>query len=538
MNLVKREIIPNDMKPIIDEVLEEQLLNANRNYAEDNKEIFELIDSFILETPITYLKELKERWLWHNKFYEDRLETAYKELMTSDLDELTPLQVMELIAVYNTCLNVDKVTMITSCGIKKHLDFWLNKISITNEDYNVNDSYFMLLTPPIEAFYVQYQIDHLKYIVLTKGNKDESIEWKKYLLNQYHANDETIFESRFERDFTSKNKLDIGELIDIINSYQVSEDYKIKHCYFMLEHPFRKAFNEIIKYDNVDEKLLAFQLIGISGFLYRKKILEYLNDSKILENDGFIYGFSDKTVLDGLNQLLERTRHKMIKNVPKYTQNADTCAIVCMLSAMKYYGHISDINIKNEFAYFNKYRSRVLIGTPFSAVAYELAKNDLDVELIHSEKNVFTNQYHYLPNDLFNKGMVEYQNYINLANNEGVKVKNGIDINYDFIISQLKQNKLVMLAGNSGDYLHAILLCGYQGKDIIAFDPLRGNNIVLTPSSLLNYMDTGIGRWCITIRQKTPEKDKLLASLDTFNNEAEERIIKYAHTKGKHLIKK
>lgn len=538
MNLIKREIIPTDMKPIIDGVLEEQLLNANRNYAEDNKEIFELIDSFILIPPTIYLKELKERWLWHNKFYEDGLEVAYKELITSNLDELTPSQVKELIAVYNTCLNVDKVTMITSCGIKKHLDYWLDKISIVNEDYNVNDSQFMLLTPPIEPFYVQYQIDHLKYIVLTKSNDSESVKWEKYLLNQYHANDEIIFKSRFKRDFESKTELSIEELVKIINSYKISQDYKTKHYYLMLEHPYRKAFNEIIKYDNVDEKLLAFQLIGISGFLYRKKILEYLNESRILKNNGYIYEFSDKTVLEGLEKLHERSEHRMIKNVPKYTQNADTCAIVCMLSAMKYYGCISDINSKNEFSYFKKYRSRVLIGTPFSAVAYELAKNDLDVELVHSEPNIFTNKRHYLPKYLFDKGMAEYQKYIDLAKEVNVKVNNGIDIDYDFIIDQLKNNKLVMLAGNSGNYLHAILLCGYDEENIIAFDPLKGGNITLNPIALFQYMNTGIGRWCITIKQKTKEKDKLLASLETFNNQADDKIIEYARVKGKGLIRK
>ena len=51
-------------------------------------------------------------------------------------------------------------------------------------------------------------------------------------------------------------------------------------------------------------------------------------------------------------------------------------------------------------------------------------------------------------------------------------------------------------------------------------------------------MNTGIGRWCITIKQKTKEKDKLLASLETFNNQADDKIIEYARVKGKGLIRK
>lgn len=538
MNLTKKEIIPSDMKPIIDEILEEQLLNANRNYAEENKEIFELIDRFILVPPTTYIQELKARWNWHNKFYEDNLEPAYRELMSTNLEELTPSQVQELIDVYNTCLNVDKVTMITSCGIKKHLDYWLDKISIESEEITKDDAAVMLLTPAEESFYAKYQIDHLKYVILKKQASSEKDNWKEYLLNQYHANDETIFKSRYIRDFSSKESLDIENIMDIINSYTLKYDYKVKQQYFMLEHPYRKAFNDIIKYDNVDEKLLAFKLIGISGFLYRKKILEYLNDSNILKNDGFIYAFSDQTVLESLNRLKYKADYQMIKNVPKYTQNADTCAIVCMLSAMKYYNCIDKINSQTEFKYFNKYRSQVLLGTPFSAVAYELAKNNLNVELIHSEKSIFINKHHSMPDYLFSSGMREYKEHMEKAQKEGAKVTNGVDINYDYIINKLKQNHLIMLAGNSGAFLHAILLCGYRDDNIIAFDPLIGRNKTFNKTTLLNYMDTNIGRWCITIKSKTPEKDKLLGCLDKFNEEAEEKIVKYAHQEGKALIKK
>ena len=54
MNLTKKEIIPEDLKPNIDQILEEQLLNANRNYAEDNKEIYEIIDISSKSSDVTF----------------------------------------------------------------------------------------------------------------------------------------------------------------------------------------------------------------------------------------------------------------------------------------------------------------------------------------------------------------------------------------------------------------------------------------------------------------------------------------------------
>ena len=41
----------------------------------------------------------------------------------------------------------------------------------------------MLITPPVETFFAQYQIDHLYYIYLLKFDNSKSDEFKKYLLN-------------------------------------------------------------------------------------------------------------------------------------------------------------------------------------------------------------------------------------------------------------------------------------------------------------------------------------------------------------------
>lgn len=63
------------------------------------------------------------------------------------------------------------------------------------------------------------------------------------------------------------------ELLENIKHYRIPEYYKTQHFNFTLEQPNRKAIRDIIIYDNLDEKLIASNLIGISGFLFRIKIL-------------------------------------------------------------------------------------------------------------------------------------------------------------------------------------------------------------------------------------------------------------------------
>lgn len=524
MNLVKRDIIPENYKSNIDDILEEQLLNANRNYAEENEEIYRIIDRFIKIRPELYILELKSRWNWHNFFYEDLLEPAYLEIINSDLGELTPLQVEEFISIYKTCLNVDKATMITSCGIKKHLEYWIDKIPIGNEDFTREESLNILLTPLKEPFYLQYRIDHLKYVLLKVAHSDEQFAWKKYLMNQYHANDETIFASRYKKDFQSFEHLSVEELSKKIHSYKFTDSYKVHWYYFMLEHPNRKAFNDIISYDNYDEKLLAFKLIGISGFLYRKKILQYLNDSKILINDGFIYEFSDQLVLDSLKKLLDKSKIHMEKKIKTYSQKGDTCAIVCMLSVLDYYKKSDGIDSQKEQFYYNKYKSNVLIGTPLSAVATELSLNDLDVCLYHSSPNIFINRNGYLPQELFDKGMDEYVQHMEIAKKNGTRVVNGKEIDSKFLLKELQANRMIILAGNHHGFLHTILLCGYDKDKYIIFDPIDGSKKKLTSSQLERFMDTDIGKWCISVKEKTLKKEQLMGLLTYYDVSADEKI--------------
>lgn len=511
------------MKNNIDRILEEQLFKANRSYSEKNKLVKELMNVELKKSSIDFLKELDYRWNWHNSFYEELLEPSYFELMNSSLEELTPKQVQEFIEIYKTCLLVDEVTLVSSAAIKKHLEYQLPKMNLDSEGLSFEEEHYLMLTPPIETFFNQYQIDHLTYLKMIKENNKNAKEYKEILLNKYHANDEKIFESRLNRDFNNVKSLDVNSLQQEIDNYKLRDEFKIKSFYYTLEHPDRKAYRDILVYDNITEKFIGFTLIGISGFLFRKNILSYLNDSKILPNEGYIYEFADEKVLESLEKLKKITDKKMCKNVNTYRQTDDTCAIVCMMSILEYYDKIKDMNRKQEIDFYKQLKSEVLIGTPFSSIAEYLVNNDFDIEIIHSDNNLFHNN-NYLTEEVFNLGLNEYKLYLDKAINNGAKLTTGCELAPDLIRHKLKENKFVMLAGNHGIYLHSILVCGYENESFIVFDPSTGQKEFKTPNEIFKYLRTPIGEWGLAINHKEPNKDRMISKLDEFNSIAEKKL--------------
>ena len=62
MENIKSKIIPESLKSKIDEVMESQLFNANRYYAESNPKISSLMESELHQSPEEFLHRLKTRW--------------------------------------------------------------------------------------------------------------------------------------------------------------------------------------------------------------------------------------------------------------------------------------------------------------------------------------------------------------------------------------------------------------------------------------------------------------------------------------------
>lgn len=525
MENIKSKIIPEKLKANIDEVMAEQLFNANRYYAESNPDISNLMNQELFNDPVTFYNRLVDRWNWHNLYYEQLLEPAYIYLIKDNDIELSPKEISDLIAVYSTSCLVDEATLVMSGAIKKYLDYNCNNISIQDENISLFEARQMLITPPIETFFAQYQIDHLYYIYLLKSEDKETLEFKKYLKNKYHANDELIFTKRFEKIYKYYTNKPKNKILEEIQSYVIPSSYKTKHFYFTLEHPDRKAIRDIIIYDNLNEKLIASNFIGISGFLLRKKILEYLNSSKILMNDGYIYEYNNDIIIQSLEKLKYERKNKMEKNIRIYKQRGDTCAIACMMMALEYYKIIEKANWYDERRLYKIYGSQYMSGTPFSALAYHFSKNGLETTIYHSDENLFNNKKKIINEDNFNSAMNEYKEYLERAQSKGTKVVNGMDINMTLVKEKIEEGNIVIIAGEIYGGYHAILISGYDNDKFIVCDPLYKNKQIKSEEELEKFMDTSIGKWFISVNNKTKEKDILMKKLEKFNQDSEKILL-------------
>ena len=532
MENTKSKIIPEELKKNIDEVLEQQLFNANRFYAESNSEISELMSKELNNDPVTYLERLKERWQWHNHFYEELLEPAYLSVVKDSALELSPSEVDTLIELYDTACLVDEATLVMSGSIKKYLDYYCKMMPLPGEKGNNYSN--LLITPPVETFFAQYEIDHLFYIYLLKYDTEKADSFKKVIMKKYHANDETVFVSRFKRRFrkyydANKTK---EEILRDMNQYSIPEEYKVKHFYFTLEHPERKAIRDIIIYDNLDEKLIGSNLIGISGFLLRKQILEYLNEEGILSNRGYIYEFNKNVIEDALEELKRKRGKNMDKDIKIYRQRGDTCAIACMMMALEYYKVMEKANWYDEKRYYRIYKSQYMCGTPFSALAYHFSKNGLETAIYHEDETLFNNNKRAINAEDFELALSEYKELLERAKMTGTKVVNGININHELIREELKKGNIVIIAGEVVGGYHAVLVSGYEDNKFIVCDPLYKEKQIKTEEEIDSFMNTSIGKWFVTVNNNSKEKKDLLDNTKTIEVEANSYMKSNNRTKG------
>lgn len=184
----------------------------------------------------------------------------------------------------------------------------------------------------------------------------------------------------------------------------------------------------------------------------------------------------------------------MDKNVRPYKQRGDTCAIVCMMMVLEYYKVIEKANWYDERRLFRIYRSKYVSGTPFSALAFHMAKNDLDITLYHESQNLFENNFGVLSRVDFEYAMKEYKEYIYLAKNNGAEILTGVSINIDILKQKLQDGNLVILAGEISGGYHAILFTGYDNIGFKVCDPLYKTKQTRTFKEIENFMNTSLGK--------------------------------------------
>lgn len=220
--------------------------------------------------------------------------------------------------------------------------------------------------------------------------------------------------------------------------------------------------------------------------MLRKKILQILKEEKIINDDKYIYQYNDCQIETFFNQLYDKRKKYMCKNIKLYRQHGPTCAIASLMMLMNYYGVIDKCNRLIERELYRKYKSKLIDGAHFSGIAYYLQKNRIDVELLHSESQYFSNNKGYMPEMEYI--LNEYKEFIE---NSNIKTYCNVNITPDFIRKELEDGKLIMLAGNAGKELHSVLVCGYNNNQFFICDPLlkerKKNNYVRRAKKIYGY---------------------------------------------------
>lgn len=193
----------------------------------------------------------------------------------------------------------------------------------------------------------------------------------------------------------------------------------------------------------------------------------------------------------------------MEKEIRPYKQRGDTCMIACMLMVLEYYHIIPKINGIYERKYNRVYHSHYLTGTPLSAIAWHFSKNDLEVQLIHSESNYFTNHNNFLSDKLFELTLEEYKEYVKDANRVGAVISKGVDITIDLLKEKLNDHYFILLAGQVHSFLHTILICEYENNFFAVCDPLYREIQSKSDKEINEFMHTSIGKWCLLVREKS-----------------------------------
>lgn len=278
-----------------------------------------------------------------------------------------------------------------------------------------------------------------------------------------------------------------------------------------------KVDEAMLLYYKLQDKQIEKSLIGISGFILRKKILEYLKEENLIESDEYIYQYSNHIIEEALDELFVKRKEFMEKDVKPYKQHGPTCAICSLLMTLDYYDKIDKPNRLMESHLYKKYKSNYIDGAHYSGIANQLLKQKLDVTLVHSEKNYFSNQKGYI-SDCFDELMNEYTSYLK---NDKLNVKCNVDLNEKTLRKGLENQNLILLAGMSGNFLHSIVICGYENDNFIICDPQSKEKEKLSNDTVKKFMNTPIGKWCIMVNDSTLESKNFIKLCDKFYEKAE-----------------
>lgn len=304
------DYVPIEWKKDLDKFLERELISANRNLPNRDPKLAELINRASDMDPPRFYSILRGVMSMYCDFYQVYLKPSLSSLLAKDLERLSSSDVKLLAETYSVSTSVDYSTRIMSRALKTHVTKW--HILLTNKMGLELDESLKLITPPEETYMALYEIDHLRFAqALSEGNDYKARKLESLLLKKYHCEDKDVFISRWEK-FKQVVQLPPDVIGRYIKKLLISPEKRIDYFYFSIERPWVRSLADTIMFDNLQEREIIGTFKGLPGFVLRKTLLRYLNESAILPNDGLIYSKPDTEIIKGLMQLSEHV-HRSYK---------------------------------------------------------------------------------------------------------------------------------------------------------------------------------------------------------------------------------
>jgi len=169
-----------------------------------------------------------------------------------------------------------------------------------------------------------------------------------------------------------------------------------------------------------------------------------------------------------------------------------------------------ELSRKQEMKIYHSSKASIVEGTHFSGIQNYADKFNLETLLVHSEKDMFSNNG-FFDKTTFSKLMSEYKSFL-VGQSKLAKVLNGTPITEEYIRSLLQDDYVVILAGALwGGVLHATLIVGYNNGNFFVFDPIGSKEKWVPVSAVIRSSKTPIGSWLLAIRtEKNTDESKVV----------------------------
>ena len=269
-------------------------------------------------------------------------------------------------------------------------------------------------------------------------------------------------------------------------------------------------------------------MIGISGFVFRKRVLKYLSETDVLPNEGKIYEFSDDEMLNAFASLQKKQKINMHKHMEQILiRPSGSCSSAALCMALQHFG-FQGVDEALLAEMHERARAQGQKGELFSKLAIEARTYGLDTSLVHSEENLFSNDSQMLPPEAFATLVEEYQIALNEAIALGAESIQGTPVSTETLRKYLNDGYVILLAGQRQDgSLHTVLVNGYDEDLLLYHDPDKPDITKETQvGELEKFSKTSVGSWMMAVRKDKRLVDRLVTCLEEYNEQARKYLKK------------